>query len=607
MNADSFYDTLLASIGHGGREKDRMRADVAPPQIEAPVAGDVVIKPTPAIARPSPPVVKTEGSRLDVVSRPPRTTLPADTPAVKAESVETPAIGVGAASSRKNEPLASSASPPNKSLTQLEAELRARLLASTKKRKAQGASRPPSLPPSKRPPRGSPVFTAVPLTSRSSGEEALPKQPNVPQSPVSPFVPAQETPTVSQPHGKLALPPKPPQRDGFKLRIKLPFAFAGSSSITLETDKLPLTTPISAILDLFNRRSPLDHLYFAPPSPRDEPHPEPTRSDADEEGVVGLGIAIDSGQRFYRDPPRNMGVGGWRDPAPSRGGPNWDPGVGNLRATLEDVATVFGAEMVECEIRCDPRPKSSHRRGSGGGSGSAAVDSKQADYYEEDDDEKWQEAKPEDEWVSPAVEQGQWDYNMYVAPGSWDAAMFTAMSIPMDWIPGIPGIAAYQQHRTPQEPDLEPAQRWIPGHQDYNDAGWRFGFGRNDHQESSLPTRSLPTHINPPTPVPSTATAGLTPPIPTGPRTSTIPSHVPPRQPATENKKNKKRGGNAARGGGGGRKKNKTPSGKRGVRGGGNGGGGNGGGSNAGGNGSASGGGGKSGGNSGGSTAIRSA
>jgi len=555
MDAESFYDTLLASIGHNGREGVSVRTEEAS---HLP-ADKAVIKPTSAPVHPPPPVIKTEVLQPDSITCSPETISPVNTTVVKTEY----------ATPRNYEPPATLTSPTFKSSTQLEAELRAKLLASTKKRKAQGASRPLALPPSQRPPRGSPVFTTVPLASRSSVDDALSKQANVPHSPVSPSFPAPEISPASQQHRRLALPPKLPQRDGFKLRIKLPFSFAGSSFITLETDKLPLTTPISAILDLFNRRSPLDHLYFAPPSPHDDNHvPNPAGRVGDEEDV-GLGIPIDSGQRFYRDPPRNTGSGGWRDAAPSRGGPNWDPGVGNLRATLEDVTTVYGAEVVECEIRCDLRPKSPHRRGSGGGGGGSAVDSKQNNYCEEEDAEEWQDAEPEDEWVSPVMGAGQWDYNMFVAPGRWDAAMFAGMPMSMDWMPAIPGIAAYPQHLPLQETEPEHAQRWIPGHQDYNDAGWRFGFGRNDPVESALPNHPLPPHIDPTPPVASTATAGPTPPIPTGPRTSSIPSHAPPRQPATENKKNKKRGG------GGGKKKHKGSSAKRGGqgRGGGNGGG----------------------------------
>jgi len=570
-DADSFYDTLLASIGHGRYTGCSARTEDVPQRVD--VADEARIKQTPAPPRASPPFAKAKTEQSDAILRPLERTPPATTPVARIELAGAPMTAP-----RIDKAATASTSSAAKSSTQLEAELRAKLLASTRKRKAQVATRPSPLPPLKKPRRGSPVRIAVPLTGSSPMEEPSPKQSGTPRSPVSPSLPSQEASSVSQPHGKSALPPKPPRRDGFKLRIKLPFSFAGSSSVTLETEKLPLTTPISAILDLFNRRSSLDHLHFAPPLPRDDTYmSDRTRKGGDGGDGVGLGIAIHSGQNFYRDPPRNAGIGGWRDPAPSRGGPNWDPGVGNLRATLEDVATVYGAEVVECEIRCGPSRKSSLRRGSGGG---AAVDSKQADYHEEENDDQWQEAEPEDEWGQPATVQGQCDYNAYVSPGRWNAAVYPGMQTPMNW---TAGVAPYPQHVPSLGPDFEPAQRWIPGHQDYSNAGWRFGFSSNDGQhESAFPSRPLPPQAGPLTPVTSTATASLTPPIPMAPRASAIPSHVPSRPHATENKKSKKRAPNAIRvggggGGGGGKKKNKGSSLKKGGQsrggGGGNGGG----------------------------------
>jgi uncharacterized membrane protein YgcG len=584
-NADSFYDRLLASIGPvTGRSRQRPPdppKDRSPPPSPRP-KGRVVASPTPPLP-PTEPILQT-----NILTESPTEISPIEKPARK-ESREDVAlvsppdtIASAPTHAREKPRLSIQVSPVSKTSATLEAELRAKLLASTKKRKASVPPRPAPPLPAKRPPRGSPVFTAVPLSNTPSAEELARKQ-SFSQSPVSKSFPAEPISPLSQPHGKLALPPKPPQREGFRLRVKLPFPYSTSSFVTVETEKLALTTPISAILDLFNRRSPQDHLYFASISPQPVADcPDDTPDATSEDGVgLGLGIAADNGQRFYRDPPRNLGTGGWRDAAPSRGGPNWDPNVGNLRSTLEDVATVHGAGVVDCEIRSDPRPRSAGTAGT------------EKNGYFEEEEEGW-EGEGE-EWVSPAMEQGHWEchdpsYLQQQWSLQWPGA-FPNPIMSMTWMD-----PAYQQPLADPEP--EPAQRWIPGHQDYDNAGWKFGFPKKDEDARPVPSRPPPppptqvdilkmhgsrkeslveTSPSVPTTTPSAAPASTIPqdspaaPVPSAPQGPRA------RNPLHEGKKQKNKKGGPVRNGTVKKKKGKD-SGHRGGRGRSSGGGGGGGG-----------------------------
>ncbi|KAF8541697.1 hypothetical protein BDD12DRAFT_828391 [Trichophaea hybrida] len=501
MDADSFYDRLLASIvptRTGRIHENAQKISLPKSSLPAPPA-ETVVAPQP-ISVSTPP----NAQHTDVSTESLKAVLPIEEPAkwkekedeqTKEDSVTlVDSVGVNPTTLRGNAkpyvPTSALAPTVPKNSATLEAELRSLLLAS-KKRKASGPPpRPPPLPPSKRPPRGSPVFTAVTL----AGSQPSPEEPTLKaaltQSPVSTSLPSSEASpqTLHPPHGKLALPPKPPQRDGFRLRVKLPFPFGASSSIMVETEKLPLCTPISAILDLFNRRAAQDHLYFASTSTHPDP---PDTPDTGSEEAVGLGLDLDAGQRFYRDQPNRSS--GRRDAPAARGGPGWDANARNLRATLEDVATVAGAEVVECEIRSDPRV--SHRPGTSG------TEKKRNGYFEEEGNDGWQEVDNggEDSWhVSPAMEQGPWGYyheSSYLQPQQqwgfpWQAAM--------NW---IPEPKFHQPIPLPVEVEPE-AQRWIPGHKDYDAAGWMYGFVPQDHKEEEESVPSHPPRPPPPRPPP---------------------------------------------------------------------------------------------------------
>ncbi|KAI5817863.1 hypothetical protein BZA77DRAFT_343264 [Pyronema omphalodes] len=368
----------------------------------------------------------------------------------------------------------------SKSSTALEEELRSRLLASRKRKAVSDLPRPPPQPQSKRPPRGSPVFTAVPLANNSPVTE----DPNhsfsekhvisISSSPIEPSSPAR----APVPAGKLALPPKPAQRDGFRLRIKLPLSTASSGFITMETDKLPLSTPLSAILDLFNRRTADDHLYFASPSTLPDT-PDVISNDPD--------VETEAGQRFYRFPPKGVAR---PDVGSARLAPCWDSKGGNIRATLEDVAIVSGAEVVECEIRSEPRryvapgPSGTENKRTG------FVEDEEMDGYGGDqeqntavDTQNWQNHANHSPVVDPNV-QGFFDPFAFIQPPlpvplpqpwlqpwAWSAA-----AAAINWIPDAQGQPQPQGHENTEHE----APRWIPGHKDYTEAGWMFGFGQND-------------------------------------------------------------------------------------------------------------------------------
>jgi len=586
MDADSFYDRLLASIAPARVRENTQEASQPKPSPVLPAE-------TPVAAQPicvSPPPNGVQ--HKDVSTKPSKAVSPVKAPAKREERkdeqtkkedsvTQTDTVGANSTPLKGNAepyvPTSAPASTAPKNSATLEAELRSLLLASSKKRKASGPPpRPPPLPPSKRPPRGSPVFTTITLAGKQSSPEEPVFKATFAQSPVSTSLPSSEPSpqALHQPHGKLALPPKPPQRDGFRLRVKLPFPFGASSSIIVETEKLPLCTPISAILDLFNRRAAQDHLYFASPST----HPDPLDTpDTGCEEAVGLGLDLDAGQRFYRDQPNRSS--GWRDAAAVRGGTGWDANAGNLRATLEDVATVAGAEVVECEIRSDGR--SSHRPGTSG------TEKKRNGYFEEEGNDGWQEVDNggDESWhVSPAMEQGAWGYYhdpSYLQHQQWGIPWQATMN----WIPE----PKYQQPiLTPVEVEPE-AQRWIPGHKDYDAAGWMFGFGAQDHKEEGDPVPSHPPRHPPPRPPPLHVPQGdrlgrresiiepqitsASPAVPasTSPPVTSLPTAPPPPpgprgppHPVPDGKKQKKRGSGGVRSGAARRKKAKELSGRAG-------------------------------------------
>jgi hypothetical protein len=553
MDAESFYDKLLASIGPVRDPCDDKKPETlfhkdpsttTKPSDDChrvPASIDIQSIPTNEVLDKQLPL---KGSPQEQYTSP---VAPPTSSGQKSCDTFTPATN----SCHKTTPTDSAAVAPNNS-AKLEAELRARLLASSKKRKTSiPPPRPPPLAPSKRPPRGSPVFTTVPLSTSTpnNGDDPTPQSSSatIAQSPVSEPVPAAEQrgpspQSLLQPQGKLALPPKPRQREGFRLRIKLPFSFLPSMFTIVETERFPLTTPISAILDLFNRRSVQDYLYF-PSSPSSIPvlsanthngcEPEDPGGSGLGSGLgleleLGRDVEVDVGQRFYRDIPRvsDQRQTGWREAPTARGGSIRDANSRNLRATLEDVVTVAGAEWVECELRSDPRPKSSHSTNNGN------MENKFRGFYEEKEtNEQWHEqtgggSSDDMVWqVSPAMEQ--WDYSDPLVlhhqqqqqhhhqhqqhqqqHPQWGAA----------WQGQYPSYNSpwfhCNEYQTPVPPSQDissdgDAQRWIPGHRDYDSAGWTYGFqhqnqnskqGEGENPSGPSILSSIPVQISQHTP-----------------------------------------------------------------------------------------------------------
>jgi hypothetical protein len=468
-DAESFYDKLLASIPQCPRTEGSTPEDLAWPIPNAPPvsAADTIMD--------APPADKSDSDSEAGIS--PSSTRPMD--------IDTPQTGP--------RPVA------KKDPAKLEAELRARLLA---------AKKPKPLvlhTPAKRPPRGSPVFTAVPL---SAVEISSSSAPTPAQTPVTAPIMFEG---MSQVQGRLRLPPRPPQREGFRLRVKLPFNISPLAHMVVETEKMALYTPISAVLDLFNRRSPHDYLYF--PSA----HP-PLSGDTVDGGVEQLETQQDRGQRFYRDPPKSVEKAGWREVAAARGGTTWDANTGNLRATLEDVATVAGAVVVDCEIRNEPKPVPAHSPDAD------LADNKINSHHEEEEVWHGEEAEEQDWDGSPGTEQGEWSYNdPAYSPNSWmwpgmfpfAAPWFSGGGFPMQMPAAEPNSAAATTPTSPIFPATTSevkldgqVPRWIPGHEDYDKARHKFGFNKPRQKERDpVPRGSRHLAVRPPPLPPAPAPA----------------------------------------------------------------------------------------------------
>lgn len=365
------------------------------------------------------------------------------------------------------------------------------------------------------------------------------------------------------------LPPRPPPREGFKIRISVPFSAALGGAIALKTEKLPLSTPISSILELFGPARDGDHLYF----PGSNPKPTVEIESAEKADLV-LG---EEGQRFYRDDDdtgreatkaQEAGVSspktvvkteeGWHpqsaDSSPVGGsslrGDATDyvpgshlkePGVvesqwTGLSATLEDIWT-RGKKVINCTLvragdgeddeeedqgfseRHPPmdledrgrswRPQHQHRNSRG--DFATGIEHQWAEEHgeegeegedEEGDGEVWgyNEGYPEGGGPNNSMNWGP-GYAMGPGqpPGPWNPEQYPM--IPNTNIPD-PNTQWYTTQQYPHPPQPSPvfsphdegqgsgfmgggaqavqAMHWVPGHMDYANAGWMYGYGPND-------------------------------------------------------------------------------------------------------------------------------
>lgn len=388
------------------------------------------------------------------------------------------------------------------------------------------------------------------------------------------------------------LPPRPPPREGFKLRISVPFPAAPGKTIVLKTEKLSLSTPISSILELFGTARDGDHLYF-PGS-----NPKPTSEiESGEKADLVLG---EEGQRFYRDDDETGREAskvqeaatrspkivvkkeeGWH--SQSRGsslvggsslrgdamdyvpgsrlkeaetaGPQWT----GLIATLEDIWT-RGKKVVDCTLvragdgedeeedqafsekrpptNVEDRgnswhPQRPHRNSHG--DFATGIEHQWADEQEEGEEGEEEEADGEGWGYNEGYPEGSgpnsnmnWGpgYPMGTGqlPGSWNPEQYPMIpntNIPdpnAQWYatqhPQYPHSGqpspVFPQHDETQGPafmgggaPVLQAMHWVPGHTDYANAGWTYGYGSNDSGQAGVvgpstePVEETPAAVDP--------------------------------------------------------------------------------------------------------------
>ncbi|KAL0636796.1 hypothetical protein Q9L58_004153 [Maublancomyces gigas] len=365
------------------------------------------------------------------------------------------------------------------------------------------------------------------------------------------------------------LPPRPPPREGFKIRISVPFSTALGGTIALKTEKLPLSTPISSILELFGPARDGDHLYF----PGSNPKPTVEIESAEKADLV-LG---EEGQRFYRDDDdtgreatrtQEAGVSSpktvvkteesWHpqsaDSSPVGGSSlrgdamDYVPGshlkepevVGSqwagLNATLEDIWT-RGKKVVNCTLvragdgeddeeedqgfsEMHPpmdledrghswRPQHQHQNSRG--DFATGIEHQWAEEHEEEGEEGEEEEGDSELWgYNEGYPEGggpnngmNWGPGYPMGPGQppgpWNPEQYPM--IPNTNIPD-PNTQWYPTQQYPHSSQPSPvfsphdegqgsgfmgggaqavqAMHWVPGHMDYANAGWMYGYGPND-------------------------------------------------------------------------------------------------------------------------------
>lgn len=364
------------------------------------------------------------------------------------------------------------------------------------------------------------------------------------------------------------LPPRPPPREGFKIRISVPFRAAPGRTITLKTEKLPLSTPISSILELFGPARDGDHLYF-PGS-----NPKPTvEIESGEKADLVLG---EEGQRFYRDddntgrePIKAREAGmispktvvkkeeGWHpqsaDSSPVGGSSLRGDAIDyvpsshlkqpettesrwvGLSATLEDIWT-RGKKVVDCALvragdgeddeeedqgfpeRRPPtniedrghgwRPRHQHRDSRG--DFATGIEHQWPEEHGEEGEEGEEEEADGEGWgYSEGYPEGSgpnngmnWGTGYPMGPGQpsgpWNPEQYPMIPNTNIPDPNTQWYAAQQYpHSSQPSPVFSPhdegqgsgfmggaqavqAMHWVPGHMDYANAGWMYGYGPND-------------------------------------------------------------------------------------------------------------------------------
>ncbi|PUU77468.1 hypothetical protein B9Z19DRAFT_1086252 [Tuber borchii] len=344
------------------------------------------------------------------------------------------------------------------------------------------------------------------------------------QSPISISSDDDDQHTTKSLSHPVSLPPRPPPRAGFRLRISVPFAALASGYLVVQTEELPLSTTLTSIIELFGPLNDRDHLFF--PHSKPKPSQNTTKAEGSDEEMEEEEL----GQRFYYEPedseiepqgeatgqsiktptkkpsetrPKSQSTlnGGAPEfvPADKKEGPDEPASWVAGRKTLEDVWT-GGKQEVECVlIRAG---ELDHEQGQA------------AEMYTDG------ECFPQNGWggmrdflptgkQSEGEPHGQWGFGAsgfppdsmsYGYPNQQWAGPYLDPNMPSPSTPWFP------QQNFPQpspaflpsqqtQPDFPPeggngpqAMHWIPGHTDYTTAGWMYGF--NGTADASAPQES---------------------------------------------------------------------------------------------------------------------
>ncbi|CUS06963.1 unnamed protein product [Tuber aestivum] len=334
----------------------------------------------------------------------------------------------------------------------------------------------------------------------------------------------------------VSLPPRPPPRIGFRLRISVPFAASESGYLVMQTDELPLSTTLASIIELFGPVNDRDHLYF--PYSKPKPFENVAKSEDGDEEIQ----EEDFGQRFYHEPeesetepqgettgqstktpakkpnettPRSTKSslnGGAPEfvPADKKEGPdgsrNWAAG----RKTLEDVWT-GGKQEVEC-VLIRARELDQRRQGQD------AEMYPDGEYFQQNGWESVRDFLPTGK-QSDGESHGQWGFGASGFPPDNMSYGYSNQQWSGPYLdPNMPSPSTpwFQQQNFPQQspvfpspqqpqPDFSPeggngpqAMHWIPGHTDYATAGWMYGF--NGTADAPVPQESPPAGDGAPIP-----------------------------------------------------------------------------------------------------------
>ncbi|RPA96778.1 hypothetical protein L873DRAFT_1693436 [Choiromyces venosus 120613-1] len=580
-DAESFYDKLLASLAIPGLEiGPRNEPEKRNPKAETPVnalerqdkmnglsSGNDLAGVQDSSRRPVVPKSPTETRDFGLGEEGGSTTtrrdeVPPGTPSLEKPNKPQPPANLPPPEQPKS---SSTGALKVRTSAALEAELRRRLLESGLKRKSFSESEE-NLPtknapagPENRAPEPDPpgpdkaaelrrrlLFERNAFEKQKSSAQNVPsaiplKTPTKParsQSPISISSDDEDLHTTKSLSHPISLPPRPPPRIGFRLRISVPFVASASGYLVMQTEKLPLSTTLTSIIEIFGPANEGDHLYF----PHSKPKPSQSATKAEGDGERQ---GEDSGQRFYYEPedseiePQEEATGQpakapTKKPNETRprsvksslngGASDFVPAVKKEkfdeprswaagRKTLEDVWT-GGKQEVECVL--NRAGELDHHE-----QGQEVEMYTDGEYFQQNNGWGGMRDFPPPGKPSEGEPHGQWGFgasgfppdNMsYGYPNQQWAGPYLDPNMPSPSTPWFPPQQNFPQQSPvfppPQQPqpDFSPeggngpqAMHWIPGHTDYTTAGWMYGF--NGTAEASVSQESPTTNEAPIPPI----------------------------------------------------------------------------------------------------------